>query len=265
MKPEQLAPHGRRVAYVDMIGGASGNMLLGALLDAGAEQAAIEGALRTIPVEGWALACTRVIKGGVAATYADFVIPGEDHRAHERDAGHFVGHRLADVLAIIDGSGLSDRVRTQAHAIYVRLAQAEARARGITVDAMHFHAVGAVDAILDVAGVCLALEQLAIDEVWCSPYPIGRGSSSVHHGRYPNPPPATADLMRGAASVDGGIEAEMVTTTAAAILATLVRTPGVRPPLRIAAIGYGAGRSDFSIPNVTRIFIGDLTETIPGV
>jgi hypothetical protein len=113
--------------------------------------------------------------------------------------------------------------------------------------------------------VCVALEQLAVDEVWCSPYPIGRGSVSMHHGRYPNPPPATADLMRGAATVDAGIEAEMVTTTAAAILATLVRTPGERPPLRIATIGYGAGRSDFSIPNLTRIFVGDRTETIPGV
>jgi pyridinium-3,5-bisthiocarboxylic acid mononucleotide nickel chelatase len=259
MNRGQLATRGNRAAYVDMIGGASGNMLLGALIDAGADAAAIECALRTIPVEGWTFERTRVVKRGIAAAYIDFAIPGEDHRAHERDE-HFQCRGLAEVLAIIEGSGLSERVRAQVRAIALRLGEAEAHVRGTTIDAMHFHEVGAVDAILDVAGVCVALEHLAVDEVWCSAYPIGRGSATLHHGRSANPSPATADLMRGAPTVDAGIEAETVTATAAAILATLVREPGVRPALRVGTIGYGAGRSDFPIPNVTRVFIGDLTE-----
>jgi uncharacterized protein (TIGR00299 family) protein len=243
-----------RVAYVEMIGGASGNMLLGALIDAGADPDAIERALRTIPVSGWKLERSRTNKRGIAAAYVDFDLPGEDCRPGEQP-DH--GHHLADVLAIIERSGLSGRVRERAAAVYRRLGEAEARIHGTTVDAIHFHEVGQIDAILDVAGFCVALDLLAVERLTCSPFPLGRGAIAMHHGRYPNPPPATADLLRGAPTQPLDVEGELVTTTAAAILTTLVSDPGTRPAMRFERIGYGAGRSDFAIPNVTRIVIGE--------
>jgi len=237
------------VAFFEMVGGASGNMLLGSLVDAGANPGEIEAALRTISLSGWSVELRRTEKRGIAATYIDFVIPG-DHGGGLR--------RLADVLELLERSALTDAQKARSASIYVRLAQAEAKVHGTTVEEGHFHEVGATDAILDVAGCCVALDLLGIEESYCSAYPVGRGTLSIHHGRYPNPPPATAELMRGAPSYDAGIEAEMVTPTGAAILSTLVREPGVRPPMRTGRIGYGAGRSDFSIPNVVRVSIGPL-------
>ena len=239
-----------------MIGGASGNMLLGALIDAGADPDAIERALRTIPVTGWTLERTRSNKRGIDALYVDFAIPGEDCAPGVMESH---GHHLGDILDIIEKSGLSGRVRERAGAIYRRLAQAEAKVHGSTVDDIHFHEVGQIDAVLDVAGVCVALELLGVERVMCSAFPLGRGSISMHHGRYPNPPPATAELMRGAPTLPVDVDGELVTTTAAAILTTLARDPGVRPAMRFERIGYGAGRSDFSVPNVTRVIVGDAT------
>jgi uncharacterized protein (TIGR00299 family) protein len=247
------------VAYVEMIGGASGNMLLGAFVDAGLEPAALESALRTIPVEGWAIECRPVEKRGIAATYFDFVVPGEDHHAHEHaDRPRAHGRHLDEVLAIVAASGLSAAQKARASSIYVRLAEAEAKVHGKSAERVHFHEVGAIDAILDVAGACVALDLLEIEAVYCSAFPIGRGSILMDHGRYPNPPPATAELLRDAPTYDAGIEGEMVTTTGAAILTALVERAGERPAMRAARIGYGAGRSDFALPNVLRASIGQL-------
>jgi uncharacterized protein (TIGR00299 family) protein len=243
-------------AYFEMIGGASGNMLLGSMLDAGADSERLEAALRTIPVGGWSVERRRVDKLGIAATYFDFVVPGEDHHAGEAPAAR--GRHLDEVLAIVDGSGLGAEQKSRARDIYVRLAEAEARVHGKAVDRIHFHEVGAVDAILDVAGCCVALDLLGIERVFCSAFPLGRGTISMHHGRYPNPPPATAELLRGSPTYDAGIEAEMVTTTGAAILTALAERIGERPAQRADRIGYGAGRSDFSIPNVLRVTTGAL-------
>ncbi|MDE2573176.1 MAG: nickel pincer cofactor biosynthesis protein LarC, partial [bacterium] len=167
---------------------------------------------------------------------------------------------LSDVLEIIDRSLLSRRVKQQASSIYVRLAEAEARVHGTTVEKIHFHEVGQIDAIVDVAITCIALELLGIERVYCSPFPVGHGAIGMAHGRYPNPPPATLELLRGMPVQPVDVAGELVTTTAAAILSTLVEHPGVRPTMRLDAIGYGAGRSDFSIPNVTRVTLGELAE-----
>ena len=247
--------------YFEMIGGASGNMLLGALIDAGASREAIEAALRTIPVTGWTSELRRVDKRGIAATYFDFIIPGEDHHPseHGKGGGPRHGRHLSEVLDLLERSGLSDAQKTRARAIYLRLGEAEAKVHGSTVDHIHFHEVGATDAILDVAGTCVALDLLGVEQAYCSAYPIGRGSIAMEHGRYPNPPPATAELLLGAPTYDAGIEGEMVTTTGAAILSTLVTSPGERPAMRTERIGYGAGRSDFAVPNVLRASLGTLS------
>jgi uncharacterized protein (TIGR00299 family) protein len=251
------------IAYFELIGGASGNMLLGALLDAGADLGALEAALNTIPVDGWRATRTRVVKRGIAATYFDFEIPGEDHAADSHEPGHAPPHahgkaerRLADVLDIIERSGLSTRQKARAAAIYRRLGEAEALVHGGTVAGIHFHEVGQVDAILDVAGFCVALDLLGVERLYCSAFPVGRGSISMSHGRYPNPPPATAELLRGSPLLPVDVDGEMVTTTGAAILTSLVEHPGLRPAFAAERIGYGAGRSEFVVPNVVRASLG---------
>lgn len=271
----------RTICYVDMVGGAAGDMLVAAFLDAGLDRAALERALRTVVADGWSFEPRRVVKRGIAATYAGLVVPGEDgddqHHHYPKTAPHRHGEdgahahadhshgddshehggtrHLADVLAIVERSGLSARQRERASAIYRRLAEAEARVHGTTADAIHFHEIGQLDAILDVAASCVALDLLGIDELRCSPFPIGNGSIRMQHGLYPNPPPATAELMRGWPTRAVDVDGELVTTTAAAIL-TALAVPAPRPDLVVERIGYGAGRSDFSVPNVTRVMIG---------
>jgi uncharacterized protein (TIGR00299 family) protein len=260
-----------RIAYVEMVGGAAGDMLLGALVDAGAERGEIERALRTIAPDGWTLHFERTVRGGISSLRCRLEVPGEDPALgeHVHDHGDGVSHThgaavmrsLADVCALLDASGLTPAQKQRARAIYERLAAAEATVHGTTAAAIHFHEVGALDAVLDVAGVCVALDLLGIDEIFCSPFPIGRGRVRMVHGLYPNPPPASAVMLAGAPLEALDIAAELVTPTAVAILTTLVARPGARPSQTLERVGYGAGRSDFSIPNVVRVLVGTTAET----
>ena len=257
-----------RVAYVDMIGGAAGNMLMGAWVDAGLDVGALEAALRTVVADGWELVTERVVRVGISATHLDLVIPGEDDHAHAPDGTRehtHHGHLLEDVLTIVERSGLTRRQIDRACAIYRRLADAEARIHGTDVDDVHFHEVGQIDAILDVAGTCVALDLLGIDELRCSAFPYGTGLARMHHGTYPNPSPATVELLRGMPLRATDVEAEMVTTTGAAILTTLVTAPGKRVDMTLERVGYGAGRKNFDLPNVVRVMIGVSTEGANGV
>jgi hypothetical protein len=257
-----------RICYVDMVGGAAGDMLLAAFLDAGADRDALERALRTVVPDGWTLEPRRTVKRGIAATFAGLVVPGEDgdaahHHHHDDDAGghgHTHEHAgtgtrtLADVLEIVARSGLTHRQRERATSVFRRLADAEARTHGTTPERVRFHEVGQIDAILDVAATCVALDLLEVDELRCSAFPIGGGTVGMQHGAYPNPPPATAYLLTGWPTRALDVDGELVTPTAAAILTTLAK-PG-RADMTIERIGYGAGRSDFGVPNVTRVLIG---------
>jgi pyridinium-3,5-bisthiocarboxylic acid mononucleotide nickel chelatase len=242
-----------RIAYVDMIGGAAGDMLLAAFLDAGADRDALERALRTVVADGWTLAPRRVVKRGIAATFAGLVVPGEDGDPEHHH--HSAGTRtLADVLDIVNHSGLTTRQRERASAVYRRLAEAEAHTHGTTAEKICFHEIGQIDAILDVGATCVALDLLEIDELRCSPFPVGHSPIGMEHGLDPNPSAATAYLLRGWPTRAVEVAGELVTPTAAAILTTLA-TPG-GTDMTFERIGYGAGRSDFPIPNVTRIVIG---------
>jgi pyridinium-3,5-bisthiocarboxylic acid mononucleotide nickel chelatase len=244
-----------RIAYVDMIGGAAGDMLLGAWVDAGLDVAALERALRTVVADGWELITERVDRRGIAATYLDLEIPGEDHHAHDAHGHHHHhhhrGHRLRDVLDLVERSGIGARAIARACAVYRRIAEAEARLAGESLDEMLFHDVGQLDAILDVAGTCVALELLGIDELRCSPFPVGTEPSRYHGS-------ATPDLLRGVPQrTIAGAPDQLVTATAAAILTTLASV--TEPPaLSIECSGYGAGRNDPPHPNVVRVVIGAL-------
>jgi uncharacterized protein (DUF111 family) len=248
-----------KVAYVDMIGGAAGDMLMAAWVDAGADVRELERALRSVVAAGWELVIERVDRSGISALHLDLVIPGEDDHAHGpggehvHDAHRHHGHRLHDILAIVERSGLSARQIERASAIYGRLAAAEARVQGGNADEMVFHQVGQIDAILDVAGTCIALDLLDIEEVRCSAFPFGHG---LGHGVFPNPGPASLDLMRGFPLRALDIEAELVTVTGAAIITTLAQ-PGPALDMTLERVGYGAGRKTFDVPNVVRVMIGE--------
>src|SRR2546425_10420909 len=238
-----------KIAYFDCPSGAAGDMIMAALIDAGAPLEALRRELRKLPLEGWELVAREVRKGAFRATKVDVEI---DRRAHAR-------HRtLGDVLAIVEQSGLGATVRETAARIFTRLAAAEARAHGTTREEVHFHDVGAVDAIVDVVGGVLALSLLGVERVSCSALPIGGGMVDGSHGKIPIPGPGTAELLRGFPVVDTGVRAELVTPTGAAILTTLAASAGRMPALTVEAVGYGAGTMDLpDTPNILRCFLGE--------
>jgi len=257
-----------RIAYFDCFAGASGNMILGALVDAGLSIDALERELRRLPVDGWSMKASTVRKQGLGALYLDVHVPGEDHdrhdhdhaREHERGHDHSHGHRsLADVLRIVRAAGFPAAVEKAASAIYHRLGEAEARAHRVPIEEIAFHEVGQVDAIVDIAGAAVGLYLMGVERVFCSAIPCGRGFIEASHGRMPSPSPATMDLLRGAPTYDVDVDGELVTPTGAAILTTIASFEP-RPPMTVRSIGYGSGRSDFPFPNVLRVTIGD---TIP--
>jgi len=244
-----------KVAYVNMIGGVAGDMLMGAWVDAGVDVHELERGLRTVVADGWELVVERVDRAGISALHLDLVIPGEDERAHGPDGLHehtHPKHRLRDILEIVERSGLTPRQIERARRIYTHLAGAEARVQGQSVDEILFHHVGQIDAILDVAGTCIALDLLAIEELRMSAFPVGHG---ISHG-HANPGPVPLDLMRGSALRAIDVEAQLVTETGAAILTTLA-SAGPPIPMTLERSGYGAGRNQFAFPNVVHVTIGE--------
>lgn len=245
-------------------------------MDAGLSLEALERELRKLPVSGFHMHAERVGKRGLAATYLDVHVPGEDDNAHEgghHQASHRstrktpqphahegIAHRkLGDVLAILRAAGFPSAVEEMAAATYRRLAHAEARVHGVAVDHIAFHEVGQIDAIVDIAGAALGLHLLGIERVFCSALPCGRGRIKSAHGEMPSPAPATVELLRDVPTYDLAVDGEFVTPTGAAILTT-VASFDPRPDMTLANVGYGAGRSDFPFPNVLRVLIGDAIE-----
>lgn len=252
-----------RIAYFDCFAGAAGNMILGALVDAGLPIEALRRELARLPVSGWAMKAEPVHKRGLGALYLDVHVPGEDHEFHARHRHDTIAasantptRRLADILGILESAGFATEIEQRAAAIYRRLAQAEARVHRQPVDEVIFHEVGQVDAIVDIAGAALGLQLLGIEEVYCSPLPCGRGRVHSEHGEMPSPPPATMELLRGYPTYAVDFDGELVTPTGAAIL-TSIASFGLRPPMTVERIGYGSGRSDFPFPNVLRVVIGE--------
>jgi uncharacterized protein (TIGR00299 family) protein len=236
-----------RVAYFDCPSGAAGDMIMAALVDAGASFEALQGELAKLGLSGWSLTRRDVKKGDFRALKVDIEIDERAHQPHRR---------LAEVLAILEHSGLDGDLKAQASRIFTRLADAEARVHGTTREAVHFHDVGAVDAIVDVTGAVVALKLLGITEVHVSALPIGGGFMKGPHGRIPIPGPGTTELLQGFPIVDTGVRAELVTPTGAAILTTLAAAAGRMPAMTVTRVGYGAGTFDLDVPNVLRCFVG---------
>lgn len=236
-----------KTLYFDCFAGASGDMILGAMVAAGVEPQALIGQLKSLSVQGFEIDFETVSRSGISATYAR-VRTAEQH-AHRH---------LSDILKIIDDSDLSKGVKERASRIFSRLAEAEARVHNEPIDHVHFHEVGALDAIVDVVGASICFELLAIERFLCSPLHVGSGMVEMDHGRFPVPPPAVAELLKGAPIYSTDIKGELVTPTGAAIITTVCSEFGPLPRLTIERSGYGAGTRDYEkFPNVLRVLIGE--------
>ena len=242
-----------RIGYLDCFSGISGDMLLGALLHAGLDASVLRVELDKLGIEGWSLRAERVTRGGIAAT-----------RAHVELAGSPQPHRrLRDIADLIAASTLDAGDRDRATSVFQRLAEAEARVHGVTVDEIAFHEVGALDAIVDIAGGVIGLRLLGVERLYCSALPAGGGTARSAHGELPVPAPATLELIAMVhaplASSRGDRPMELVTPTGAALVTTLATFE--RPAMYVDAVGYGAGgRDPEGWPNVLRLWLGDAIE-----
>jgi uncharacterized protein (TIGR00299 family) protein len=237
-----------RLVYFDCPSGASGDMILGALVDAGVPLEALRAELDKLGLAGWTLAAREVRRGAFRATKVDVVLDRSVRQQHRH---------LRDITGILEASGLAPAIAGPAARIFTRLAEAEARVHGSTVDEVHFHDVGAIDAIVDVTGAVAGLHLLGVESVHVSALPVGGGLVEGPHGRMPVPGPGTAELLRGFPVVDTGVRAELVTPTGAAILTTLAAGRGRMPAMTVDRVGYGAGTADLpGTPNLLRCFVG---------
>ena len=230
-------------------------MTLGALLACGADERQFREGLAALRVPGYDLTIQRVTREGVTATDVGV-------KLLENEQGH--GRHLSDIAQILTSSGLSERVRAQALAVFTRLADAEAKIHGTSREEIHFHEVGAVDAIVDIVGSCLLLEMLGVDRVAVSGIPCGSGTIWCQHGWMPVPAPATIELLQGFPIYSVDIKGELVTPTGAALVTTLAdpATAGRLPAMRVLASGYGAGKKQFKpdTPNLLRVILGETSE-----
>lgn len=237
-----------RTLYFDCFAGISGDMTLGALVAAGADARALRERLALLDLDGYGIEFETVDRSGISATRA-VVNVTKDEKPHRH---------LRDVLAIIEASRLGDSVKQRASKIFTRLAEAEARVHNVAIERVHFHEVGAVDAIVDVVGACIGFELLGVERFAASALHVGSGMVEMEHGRFPVPPPAVAELLRGAPVYSTEIRGELVTPTGAAIVATLCESFGPLPQMRVEASGYGAGTREYEkFPNVLRVIVGE--------
>lgn len=282
-----------KILYLDCFSGISGDMLLGALLDAGLPLAELERALGTLALDECVLSTERVSRAGVAAT--KFTVrdrneaptmaheaPAQRHHHHDdrghahvhphehaatsavtRHDSHHPHHRsLAEICAVIDRSALSASARERARLLFARLAEVEAAIHQMPVEQVHLHEVGTIDSIVDIVGAVFGLEWFAADRIVCSPLNVGGGMVDSAHGRFPVPAPATISLLRGIPVYSSGAQMELVTPTGALLASAYSNDFGPVPAMTIEAVGYGAGdRNPADTPNVLRVLVGSSTDS----
>ncbi len=236
-----------KIAYFDCFAGISGDMTLGALIDAGADPDRLRQGLAGLGVAGYRIEVGKRMIGPISATDVR-VLLDPLHGPHER--------RLQDILGIVRAAELSGAVKRTAEDIFRRLAEAEGRVHGRSPEEVHFHEVGAIDAIVDIVGSALCLEMLGWPKVIASPMPTFHGFAKGAHGVFPLPAPAAAELLRGVPWRRMDIEGELVTPTGAAIITGIASEFGAFPAMTVEAIGYGAGKCDLAIPDALRVFVG---------
>lgn len=240
-------------AWFHCFSGIAGDMALGSLIDAGADVAEIRAMLDRLPLAGWSMEVSPVMRGGIGATKVDVVV-----------AETAVVRTYAHITGLVDEARLPERVRNRAQATFAALADAEGHLHRRPVAQVHFHEVGGVDAIIDVVGACAALEVLGVDTVWSSPVANGMGMVRSAHGMLPVPAPAVVELLRGAPTYGRDIPYELTTPTGAAVLAATVTGWGPMPPMQVDAAGFGAGTRDLEgLPNLVQVVVGEAMATTP--
>ena len=241
-----------KLAYFDCFSGISGDMTIGALVDAGCNLELLRSGLEGLQISGWTISAEKVWKNGMSATHV--LVVTEDQTKHRS---------LSAILEIFEKSQLSESVRKRAAAIFRKLGEAEASVHDVAIEKIHFHEVGAVDAIVDIVGACIGFDALGIEKFACSPLNVGGGTAKMSHGVLPVPAPATAKLLQGKPTYSNGVQRELVTPTGAAIVSTLCDTFGPQPGMTVSAIGYGAGSIELEgQPNVVRIMIGEAADKV---
>jgi pyridinium-3,5-bisthiocarboxylic acid mononucleotide nickel chelatase len=236
-----------KIAYFDCFSGISGDMTLGALVDAGCSLAELEGLLRGLPVSGWKISAEKVTRRGFRATQVK--VEYSDSQRHRS---------LSEILSLIDRADLPGKIAARSSRIFQRLGEAEALVHGVPIEKVHFHEVGAVDAIVDIVGAAAGFELLGIEEFYCSALNLGAGRVQTQHGSLPVPAPATAELLRGAPTYSNGVARELVTPTGAAIVSCVANTYGPQPEMNVSVVGLGAGSAELAEqPNVLRLFVGE--------
>ena len=240
-----------KLLYLDCFAGISGDMLLGALIDLGVPEDSLRQELAKLALSDYSITTRRVVKQNIAATKFDCQ---EEHHHHD--------HRgFTEIAGMITGSALPEPVKCRAVSVFRRLGEVEAKIHAVPLEQIHFHEIGAVDSIVDIVGVCIALELLDVEAVQASPLPCGSGFVETAHGKFPVPAPATLELLRGVPVIASNITAELVTPTGAALLAEFCNQYGPLPALVVEKIGYGAGTRDLpGLPNVLRAVLGQTTE-----
>lgn len=242
----------RRVLFLDCAGGVAGDMLLCALTEACGDASFVEELPERLGFPDVTLRWPATRPGGFAARRLDVGFDASQHPRHRN---------LADVEKILEGTDASPDAVDMARRVFRRLADAEGQVHGQPPDEVHFHEVGAVDAIVDVLGACLALERLAVDEVVCSELPMGRGTVKCEHGELPIPAPAVAAMLPGVPVRPVNVEGETVTPTGAALVTALADRFGPMPAMTVETLGVGAGSREYpGLPNVVRAFVGSAVD-----
>ena len=273
-----------KIAYFDCFSGISGDMLLGALVDAGLDPVLLQTELARLNLPGITTSFKPTTKHAIAATQAEVrcsdkpISASEEYHIHldqpsplrpplaaeAKGSGSHVHHQLKDILDIIRTSSLDDHVKNTSKEIFQRLATAEAQVHGMPPEQVHLHEVGALDAVVDIVGTLVGLQLLNVDVVHASPLRFGTGFVQCAHGRYPVPVPGVLALCKDVPTEQTEIRAELVTPTGAALITTLAKSFGPAPAFRQERVGYGAGRRDLKeIPNLLRVRIGETLHALP--
>ncbi|MFA5876277.1 MAG: nickel pincer cofactor biosynthesis protein LarC [Candidatus Margulisiibacteriota bacterium] len=235
-----------RITYFDCSSGIAGNMVLGALIDAGLSPIYLKSELKKLPLKNYALKIKKVRRHGIAATQVEIEIKKELQL-----------NSPSDIVKIINRSRLSKSIKQLSIKIFRRILAAEQKVHAQHLDKLHLHELGSIDTIIDIVGAVIGLKKLGIQQIYSSPLHVGKGRVKYAHGRLPVPSPAASILLKGIPIYSQDVEGELVTPTGAAIISTLAHSFGALPKLKIDKIGYGAGTHDFGIPNLLRIFIGE--------
>jgi len=256
----------KKILYFDCFSGISGDMTLAALIDLGVDKNLLISELQKLNVQGWKIEISEVAKYGIQAKQVDVILEEPKHshfHLHHLLGKHEHVHRnMTDISSLIDNSSISARAKDLAKRIFMRLAVAEAKVHGTTPDKVHFHEVGAVDSIIDIVGSAICLDILAPDRICASVLRDGHGFTKCQHGTIPIPVPAVVEMLaaRGVSFRQMDIEGELMTPTGAAIVLEMSESFGTMPEMKITKTGYGAGKKDFTLPNVLRAVWGETVE-----